>query len=82
MSAILEPDEPFGPRANELFAAHQRDIYEHTDRLIAGSSARAMTNGRDLALAGGGDDFDSKPVRFEQPLGKIERLLGRAVVTR
>jgi len=43
-------------------------------------SAHAMTNDRDLALAAGGDDFDTKPVRFEQLLGKIETLLNRAVV--
>jgi two-component system cell cycle response regulator DivK len=45
-------------------------------------SARAMTNDRDLALAAGGDDFDSKPIRFEQLLGKIETLLGKAIVAR
>ena len=43
-------------------------------------SAHAMTNDRDLALAAGGDDFDTKPVRFQQLLGKIEVLLGKAVV--
>jgi CheY-like chemotaxis protein len=34
-----------------------------------------MTEDRDRALAAGAEDFDSKPVRFEQLLGKIERLL-------
>ena len=38
-------------------------------------SAHAMTNDRDLALAAGADDFDTKPVRFEQLLGKIDALL-------
>ena len=38
-------------------------------------SAHAMTNDRDLALAAGADDFDTKPVRFEQLLGKIDTLL-------
>ncbi len=38
-------------------------------------SADAMTNDRDLALAAGADDFDTKPVRFEQLLGKIDTLL-------
>jgi two-component system cell cycle response regulator DivK len=38
-------------------------------------SAHAMTNDRDLALAAGGDDFDTKPVRFQILLGKIESLL-------
>jgi two-component system cell cycle response regulator DivK len=41
-------------------------------------SAHAMTNDRDMALAAGGDDFDTKPVRFEQLLGKIESLLTKA----
>jgi CheY-like chemotaxis protein len=40
-------------------------------------SAHAMTDDRDLALAAGGDDFDSKPIRFERLLEKIEALLAR-----
>ncbi len=39
-----------------------------------------MTNDRDMALAAGGDDFDTKPVRFQQLLGKIESLLPKAVI--
>jgi two-component system, cell cycle response regulator DivK len=42
-------------------------------------SAHAMTGDRDLALASGGDDFDSKPIRFERLIEKIEALLGKAV---
>ena len=38
-------------------------------------SAHAMTNDRELALAAGGDEFDTKPVRFQQLLEKIESLL-------
>jgi CheY-like chemotaxis protein len=38
-------------------------------------SAHAMTNDRELALAAGGNDFDTKPVRFAQLLEKIEALL-------
>ena len=38
-------------------------------------SAHAMTNDRDMALAAGGDDFDTKPVRFQQLLEKIEALI-------
>jgi CheY-like chemotaxis protein len=38
-------------------------------------SAHAMTNDRDKALQAGGDDFDTKPVRFEPLLHKIETLL-------
>jgi two-component system cell cycle response regulator DivK len=44
-------------------------------------SAHAMTNDRDLALDAGGDDFDSKPIRFERLLDKIEALLSKTVVT-
>jgi CheY-like chemotaxis protein len=40
-------------------------------------SAHAMSSDRELALAAGGDDFDTKPVRFPQLLEKIERLIGK-----
>jgi two-component system, cell cycle response regulator DivK len=40
-------------------------------------SAHAMTDDRELALEAGGDDFDSKPIRFEQLLAKIEALLSK-----
>ena len=43
-------------------------------------SAHAMTNDRDLALAAGGDDFDTKPVRFEPLIDKIASLLARPSV--
>ena len=42
-------------------------------------SAHAMTSDRDMALAAGGDDFDTKPIRFQALLGKIEALLGGTV---
>jgi CheY-like chemotaxis protein len=38
-------------------------------------SAHAMTDDRERSLAAGADDFDSKPVRFEQLLEKIEGLI-------
>ena len=38
-------------------------------------SAHAMTDDREKSLAAGADDFDSKPIRFEQLLGKIESLI-------
>ena len=44
-------------------------------------SAHAMTNDRELALAAGADDFDSKPIRFEQLLEKIAALLTGAART-
>jgi CheY-like chemotaxis protein len=44
-------------------------------------SAHAMTNDRDLALAAGGDDFDTKPVRFHALLQKIESLLAGKVAS-
>ena len=40
-------------------------------------SAHAMTTDRELALAAGGDEFDTKPLRFPQLLEKIELLLAR-----
>jgi two-component system cell cycle response regulator DivK len=43
-------------------------------------SAHAMTNDREIALAAGGDDFDTKPVRFGPLLVKIASLLAKAVV--
>jgi CheY-like chemotaxis protein len=42
-------------------------------------SAHAMTNDRDRALAAGGDDFDTKPIRFQILLEKIEWLLAGKV---
>jgi two-component system, cell cycle response regulator DivK len=42
-------------------------------------SAHAMTNDREMALAAGGDEFDTKPVRFEKLLVKITSLLPKAV---
>ena len=44
-------------------------------------SAHAMANDREMALAAGGDDFDSKPVRFDQLLAKIETLLAKGDVS-
>ena len=41
-------------------------------------SAHAMTNDRELALAAGGNEFDTKPVRFQGLLEKIETLLKKA----
>jgi two-component system, cell cycle response regulator DivK len=41
-------------------------------------SAHAMTNDRDKALQAGGDDFDTKPVRFELLMEKVEALLAKA----
>ncbi len=38
-------------------------------------SAHAMTNDRKMALEAGGDDFDTKPVRFQQLLDKIALLI-------
>ena len=43
-------------------------------------SAHAMTNHRDLALAAGGDDFDSKPIHFERLIEKIGTLLSKGAI--
>lgn len=41
-------------------------------------SAHATTRDREMALEAGGDDFDTKPIRFQQLLDKIEQLLAKA----
>ena len=43
-------------------------------------SAHAMTNDGEMALAAGADEFDTKPVRFEQLLVKIASLLAKDFV--
>ena len=43
-------------------------------------SAHALAEHRDEALAAGGDEFDTKPVQFEQLLEKIETLINRSKV--
>ena len=65
------------------------DGWEATRQLKAGAttrhipiivlSAHAMTDDRELALAAGGNDFDTKPVRFQGLLEKIESLLKQKV---
>jgi CheY-like chemotaxis protein len=54
------------------------DQATHTIPIIV-LSAHAPTDARDQALAAGGDEFDTKPVRFQQLLVKIEALLARTV---
>ena len=44
-------------------------------------SAHALVADRDKALAAGGDDFDTKPIRFEPLLAKIETLLMKVAPT-
>jgi two-component system cell cycle response regulator DivK len=45
-------------------------------------SAHAMIKDRNMALAAGGDDFDTKPVKFQSLLAKIELLLANRVERR
>jgi CheY-like chemotaxis protein len=67
------------PRVDGLEATRQLKADPTTQRIpIIVLSAHAMTNDRDTALAAGGDDFDTKPVRFQALLEKIEVLLTRA----
>jgi len=42
-------------------------------------TAHAMDRDRDLALAAGCDDFDTKPVEIDRLLGKINALIGPVV---
>lgn len=45
---------------------------------IVALTAHAMANDRDMALAAGCDEYDSKPVDLPRLLRKIERLLAAA----
>jgi CheY-like chemotaxis protein len=66
------------PRVDGLEATRQLKNGETTSRIpIIVLSAHAMTNDRDKALQAGGDDFDTKPVRFQQLLEKMDTLLER-----
>jgi CheY-like chemotaxis protein len=66
------------------------DGWEATRRLKCGEathripiivlSAHAMSKDRELALAAGGDEFDTKPVRFDGLLAKIEMLLAKGAL--
>ena len=62
-----------GWEATRQLKAH--DATRHIPIIVL--SAHAMTEDRDLALAAGGDDFDTKPVRFEPLLEKITALLAK-----
>jgi two-component system cell cycle response regulator DivK len=62
-------------------ATRQLKAHEATEHIpIIVLSAHAMTHDRELALAMGCDDFDTKPIRFDQLLEKIESLLPKDAV--
>jgi two-component system cell cycle response regulator DivK len=64
------------PRVDGWEATRQLKADVTTQRIpIIVLSAHAMTNDRDKALQAGGDDFDTKPIRFQLLLEKIEKLL-------
>ena len=61
-------------------ATRQIKAHEATKHIpIIVLSAHAMVADREKALSAGADDFDSKPIRFEQLLEKIEGLLAKSV---
>jgi|SRR4029450_8638347 len=67
------------PRVDGWQATRQLKSDPVTQRIpIIVLSAHAMTNDRDNALQAGGDDFDTKPIRFQSLLDKIEALLAKA----
>jgi two-component system cell cycle response regulator DivK len=69
------------PRVDGWEATRQLKADPATQRIpIIVLSAHAMTNDRDKALQAGGNDFDTKPIRFQPLLEKIEALLARAAV--
>jgi CheY-like chemotaxis protein len=60
-------------------ATRQLKGHAHTCHIpIIVLSAHATTHDRDLALEAGGDDFETKPIRFQDLIAKIERLVARA----
>jgi CheY-like chemotaxis protein len=70
------------PKVDGWEATRQLKADPVTQRIpIIVLSAHAMTNDRDKALQAGGDDFDTKPVRFEPLLNKIEALLKKTATT-
>ena len=56
---------------------NNRDALSRRLKLQGYDVTTAASGYEALALAAGGDDFDTKPVRFPQLLEKIERLLGK-----
>jgi hypothetical protein len=50
--------------------------------LLAHRSAHAMAADRDKGLAAGADDFDTKPVRFDQLLAKIAAAIEKRAAVR
>jgi CheY-like chemotaxis protein len=64
------------PRVDGWKATRQLKADPATRRIpIIVLSAHATTDDRDNALQAGGDDFDTKPIRFQLLLDKIEALL-------
>jgi CheY-like chemotaxis protein len=67
------------------------DGWEATRRLKAAPATRAipvlvltahaMESDRELAIAAGCDDYDTKPVELARLVGKIERLLGATIAS-
>jgi two-component system cell cycle response regulator DivK len=48
---------------------------------VVALTAHAMVGDLHKALHAGCDDYETKPVKFERLLGKMETLLGRKVMT-
>jgi two-component system, cell cycle response regulator DivK len=66
------------PRLDGWSATRRLKTAPRTERIpIIVLSAHATPDDRDLVLAAGADDLDSKPVRFDELVGKIDALLKR-----
>ncbi len=66
------------PRIDGLEATRHLKADPGTRRIpLIVLSAHAMTNDRDKALHAGADDFDTKPIRFQTLLDKMDALLTR-----
>jgi CheY-like chemotaxis protein len=71
------------PRIDGWEATRQLKADATTHRIpIIVLSAHAMTNDRDKALQAGGDEFDTKPIRFQALLDKVEALLATPATAR
>jgi two-component system cell cycle response regulator DivK len=52
---------------------------ETCDIPVIALSAHALAGEREKAIAAGCDEFDTKPVEFDQLVGKMRRLLARQI---
>lgn len=57
---------------------HIRAMPEHATTPIIALTAHVMTEDRDMCMAAGASDYDTKPVNFQRLLDKLEAQLRRS----